>query len=180
MERSVEELVAAAKLHDAEAFTALIARFEGIALSIAYAHTRHAADAGDLVQECFMRAWQRLDSLDDPSRFGHWLGRMVRNLAIDWRRRKRPGALDPDIDVPGPAVVTTAMETREQKSQIDQALASLDELSKACVTLRYYEGMSSKEIGDVLDLSAAAVDMRLSRARNQLRDRLAGMVNVND
>ena len=83
MDRSVEELVAAARLHDAEAFTALIRRFEGVALSIAYAHARHASDAADLVQEAFLRAWQRLDSLDDPGRFGHWLGRMVRNLAID-------------------------------------------------------------------------------------------------
>jgi RNA polymerase sigma-70 factor (ECF subfamily) len=122
-----------------------------------------------------MRAWQRLDSLDDPSRFGHWLGRMVRNLAIDWRRRKRPGALDPEIDVADPDPAPSPLESREQKSQIDLAMASLDEQSRACVTLRYYENLSSKEIGELLNLSAAAVDMRLSRARTQLRDRLANM-----
>jgi len=163
VEPSVEELVERARLHDDGAFTALIGRFEGIALSIAYAHTRNAADAGDLVQEAFMRAWQRLDTLDDPSRFGHWLGRMVRNLAIDLRRRKRPMALDMSIDV-------------EDKAPFVRQSERLDEVSRACVTLRYYEGSSSKEIGELLDLTPAAVDMRLSRARTQLRERLASVV----
>ncbi|MGC4031089.1 MAG: sigma-70 family RNA polymerase sigma factor [Tepidisphaeraceae bacterium] len=176
MQKTVEELVYAARLHDAEAFTLLISRFEGIALSIAYAHARNAADAGDLVQEAFMRAWQRLDSLDDPSRFGHWLGRMVRNLAIDWRRRKRPVRFDPEIDVAGPTAAVSPLETSERKGQIDRALATLDEQSRACVTLRYYENLSSKEIGELLNLTPAAVDMRLSRARGQLRERLANVV----
>ena len=175
MDLSVEELVERAKLHDSEAFAALIERFEGIALSIAYAQSHNAADARDLVQECFMRAWQRLDTLDDPSRFGHWLGRMVRNLAIDWRRRKRPGPLDMSIDVPGGPQAAPPIERAEQKGKIDQALAALDEQSRACVTLRYYEGLSSKQIGELLDLTPAAVDMRLSRARTMLREKLAGL-----
>ena len=172
MDVTVEELVERARLHDSEAFASLIERFEGIALSIAYAQSRNSADARDLVQECFMRAWQRLDTLDDPSRFGHWLGRMVRNLAIDWRRRKRPGPLDMSIDLPGDGPAVPPMERAEQKGKIDQALAALDDLSRSCVTLRYYEGLSSKQIGDLLELSPAAVDMRLSRARTLLRERL--------
>jgi RNA polymerase sigma-70 factor (ECF subfamily) len=162
-------------MHDAEAFAELIRRFEGVALSIAYASLRNAADAGDVVQDSFLRAWQRLDSLDDPSRFGHWLGRMVKNLAIDFHRRKRPGLLEGDV-ASGKAGVSAAMEADERRAQIDQALSALDELSRKCVLLRYFENLSSKEIGDVLNLSAAAVDMRLSRARNQLRDSLGKTV----
>ena len=180
VEPSVEELVERAKLHDSDAFTSLIGRFEGIALSIAYAHTRNAADAGDLVQEAFMRAWQRLDTLEDPSRFGHWLGRMVRNLSIDLRRRKRPLALDTTLDVEDKTPFVRQSERLERKGQIDRALANLDEMSRACVTLRYYEGSSSKEIGELLDLTPAAVDMRLSRARTQLRDLLAAVVADED
>ncbi|MBC7784425.1 MAG: sigma-70 family RNA polymerase sigma factor [Burkholderiales bacterium] len=172
MDQTVEQLVARAKLHDAEAFSELIHRYEGIAMSIAYARTRNAADAGDIVQDAFLKAWQRLDTLDDPSRFGHWLGRMVRNLAIDLRRRRRPLPLDTSIDPPGVGGVDTILETAEHKHQIDHAVASLDELSRSCVVLRYYENLSSKEIGELLDLSPAAVDMRLSRARGHLKDRL--------
>ena len=175
LEQSVEELVARARLHDAEAFAELIRRFEGLALSIAYARTRNPADAGDVVQDAFLKAWQRLDSLEDPSRFSHWLGRMVRNLAIDHVRRKRPMALDTSIDVADVSPNTGAsagMEKDEQRGQINSALDTLDELSRTCVVLRYYENMSSKEIAGMLDLTPAAVDMRLSRARTQLRDKL--------
>lgn len=172
---SVEHLVLRARLHDAEAFAELIRRYEGIALSIAYAQTRNRADAGDLVQDAFLRAWTRLDSLDEPARFGHWLARMVRNLAIDLRRRKRPASLDMRVDLPD-ADDPAPIEQQEQKRQIDRALGALDELSRTCVVLRYYENLSSKEIGELLDLSPAAVDMRLSRARNQLKERLQAVV----
>ncbi len=172
MELSVEELVSRARLHDADAFAELIQRFEGVALAVAYAQTRNAADAGDIVQEAFMRAWQRLDSLDDPSRFAHWVSRMVRNLAIDLRRRRKALPLDDSFDPPDSMPGASSMEIAEQKKQIDRAIRSLDELSRECVTLRYYENLASKEIADLLGITAAAVDMRLSRARNQLKDRL--------
>jgi RNA polymerase sigma-70 factor (ECF subfamily) len=155
-------------MHDAEAFAELIRRFEGVALSVAYARLRNAADAGDVVQDAFLRAWQKIDSLEDPSRFGHWLGRMVRNLAVDIHRRKRPGLLEGDV-ASGRAGVSAAMEIAERRKQIDDALGGLDETSRTCVTLRYFENMSSKEIAAVLNVSPAAVDMRLSRARTELR-----------
>ncbi len=172
MQVSVEELVSRARLHDADAFAELIQRYEGVALSVAYAQTRNAADAGDIVQEAFLRAWQRLDSLDDPSRFAHWISRMVRNLAIDLRRRRKPLPLDDSFDPPDVLKHVAPTEIDEQKQQIEQAIQSLDEMSRECVVLRYYEQMSSKQIADLLGITAAAVDMRLSRARNQLKDRL--------
>ncbi len=173
LDRTIEQLVARAKLHDAQAFSELIARFEGIAMSIAYAHTRNSADAGDVVQDVFLKAWQRIDSLDDNSRFPHWLGRMVRNQAIDLRRRKRPMLLEPDFDPAGQSNVISDIEVDENKVSINKALNSLDELSRSCIMLRYYENLSSKEIGELLDISPAAVDMRLSRARSQLKQRLS-------
>lgn len=183
MERSVEELVALARdrgdgqasKDGAEAFAQLILRFEPTALSIAYARLANAADAGDVVQEAFLRAWERLDTLDDASRFAHWLGRMVRNLAIDLRRRRKSLPLDDSFDPPAGGSVDDAIQRREQAGQIDRALQSLDDVSRECVVLRYYQELSSREIGELLELSPAAVDMRISRARGQLKERLAGM-----
>jgi RNA polymerase sigma factor (sigma-70 family) len=176
LELSVEELVSRARLHDADAFAELIQRFEGVALAVAYAQTRNAADAGDIVQEAFLRAWQRLDSLDDPSRFAHWISRMVRNLSIDLRRRRKALPLDESFDPPDSMPQTTSLERDEQKKQVERAINGLDDLSRECVTLRYYENMSSKQIADLLGITPAAVDMRLSRARNQLKDRLQKFV----
>ena len=53
-----------------------------------------------------------------------------------------------------------------------QTLDTLDEVSRSAVVLRYYDGLSSKQIGELLDLAPAAIDMRLTRARRVLRDRL--------
>ena len=160
-------------MHDADAFAELIRRFEGIALSIAYSTTGNSADAGDVTQDAFLRAWQRLDSLEDPSRFGHWLGRMVRNLSIDLRRKRRPGSLEHTWDISAGQDPSVPMEQREARGRIDRALETLDDITRQCVTMRYYENLSSKEIGSILDLSPAAIDMRLSRARTTLRETLA-------
>lgn len=141
-------------------------------MSIAYANTGKAADAGDVTQEAFMRAWQKLDTLDDPSRFGHWLGRMVRNLSIDLRRRKRPGSLENSWDISAGEDPSERLERDEARERIDKALETLDEVTRSCVILRYYENLSSKEIGEQLGLSPAAIDMRLSRARTTLKERL--------
>ena len=80
--------------------------------------------------------------------------------------------LDPDAAT-DPA---TASEQADTAARVQAALAGLDEVTRTAVVLRYYDGLSAKEIGELLELSSAAVDMRLSRARGLLRDRLAPLV----
>ena len=61
-------------------------------------------------------------------------------------------------------------------TQDHAALGSLDDVSRTAVVLRYYEDLSSKEIGEILGVSAAAIDTRLSRARDELRRTLAPLM----
>ena len=176
MAEVVQELVARARQKDAgsaEAFAVLIERYERTALGVAYALLQDPDQAGDAVQEAFLRAWQELPRLQDEKRFGGWLLQIVRNAAIDQRRRKRPTATEfPDVasDVADPAMATVE---RERDAQVKAALETLDETTRTAVMLRYYEGMSAKEIGELLDMSPPAVDMRLSRGRAVLREKLA-------
>lgn len=175
MDDSPRELVAKARRRDEAAFAELLRRHERAALAIAYAVVGDASAAGDVVQEAFIRVWRRLGELDDPDRFGAWLARIVRNLATDQTRRTRrheSAALDETL--PG-AETISPLDHVETRRGIDAALAQLDELTRAAVVLRYYEEMSSKQIGELLELTPAAVDMRLSRARSELRDKLAWM-----
>src|SRR4051812_48872256 len=74
---------------DADAFAELIRRYERSLLSIAYAALGDSDRAGDVAQEAFVKAWEKLDTLQDPSRFGPWLCGIARNLATDIRRRLR-------------------------------------------------------------------------------------------
>ncbi|HZL35641.1 MAG TPA: sigma-70 family RNA polymerase sigma factor [Tepidisphaeraceae bacterium] len=181
--RQIQSLVLRAKKRDADAFAELIGRYERMALSVAFSVLNNADAAGDVVQEAFLRAWQRLDELKDPARFATWLCGIARNLAIDQCRRGRHMKLS--VDSTGFDDLTSAderlspspldeLDRREQRALVAEALESLDELTRSTVMLRYYDGRSSKEIGEALGLSPAAVDMRLSRARQQLKQQLGG------
>ena len=178
------ELVQQSQQRDPAAFTRLIRRYERLALSVAFSALGGAPGdgerAGDVVQEAFVRVWERLGDLKEPASFGPWLCGIVRNLAIDALRRSRlrpvadPENVDPFQRVaPDPH---DELDLQEQRRLVAEALQELDETSRPVVVMRYYEGLSSKEIGEALGIAPAAVDMRLSRARQQLRKKLEGRV----
>lgn len=192
LDAAVEAIVRRAQEGDREAFAELIRRHERIALSLAYAVLADGDAAGDVSQDAFLRAWQRLAELRQPERFAPWLCGIVRNMARDALRRGRreqiaqsraaqshAGQSHAGQDRAGqtgrrrpPADPALELERQETSDQIAAALHELDEETRMAVILRYYDGLGSKQIGEVLELSAAAVDMRLMRARQFLRVRL--------
>ena len=159
----------------APAFAQLIARYERTALAVAYAITGNTDSAGDVTQDAFLRSWQRIGSLKDPARFGPWLLEIVRHCAGDYRRHN---ARHRSEDRPPPAAALATGDpfaqaaSAEMRQRIAAALSNLDELSRSAVVLRYYQGLSSWDIAQLLGLSTEAVDMRLSRARSELRNML--------
>jgi RNA polymerase sigma factor (sigma-70 family) len=175
------ELVLRARRRDAEAFAALIRRYERVVLSVAYSVAGNADTAGDVVQDAFLRAWERLGDLKEPARFATWLCGIARNLAIDMRRRGRNMKLATDVSATDAVAMTEdrfvadpseELDRREQNQCVAAALQSLDDVTRSAVILRYYDGLSSKEIGEILEMSAPAVDMRLSRGRQLLKKML--------
>jgi RNA polymerase sigma-70 factor (ECF subfamily) len=176
-QQSLRELVGRARRRDAAAFGRLIESHERAALAVAFAILGDPSAAGDAVQEAFLKMWQRLPELKEPERFSGWCAQVVRNAALDARRRQRgPAAAQQDVHAATlPPLVhdpAAGLEQAESRDRLDAALAELDELTRTIVVLRYYDNLNSQQIGAMLDLSAAAVDMRLWRARNELRQRL--------
>jgi RNA polymerase sigma factor (sigma-70 family) len=173
MQTTGKELVERAKRKDAQAFAALIRQHERVALSVAFGVIGDANAAGDVVQDAFIRSWDRLSDLREPERFATWLCGIVRNLSVDYLRRRKPAERLGDHKSPVAEKWThdplTELDQRERRQGIHTAVMSLDEISRPVVVLRYYEGLASREIADLLELTPAAVDMRLSRARKQLR-----------
>jgi len=172
--QNLADLVRQAADGDRAAFARLIDLHERTALGLAYAVVGCAATAADVAQDAFLRAWQRLGELDDPERFPAWLGRIVRNLAVDSIRRRPRHELPTDTgglgDLPAePADPHDRLERDERQRHVAAAIDALDEISRMIVTLRYFNGLTSRQIAEVVGLSPAAVDMRLSRARAQLR-----------
>ena len=181
VELAVVDLVSRARRGDGSAFEELIRRHERLALGVAYGVLHDAQLAGDVVQEAFLKAWRRLDDLAQAASFASWLCGIVRNLCVDQRRRRRVAVCgieeargEADCKAREPA---DEMGRREQGERIAAALESLDATTRSAVVLRYYENLSSREIGELLGLSSAAVDMRLMRGRQALKEKLTFEVN---
>jgi RNA polymerase sigma factor (sigma-70 family) len=171
-------LVERALRKDADAFVELIEKHERRARAIASRVLHDATATDDVVQDAFGRAWERLAYLREPSQFGTWLCGIVHNLAIDELRRRRmkhvlaaAHAARCDRSVSSPF---DEAARRERRMKVDQAVAELDELSRAVILLRYYEDRVTRQIATEMKLSPAAVNMRLFRARGQLRASLVG------
>jgi RNA polymerase sigma-70 factor (ECF subfamily) len=181
VELAVVDLVSRARRGEGSAFEELIRRHERLALGVAYGVLHDAQLAGDVVQEAFLKAWRRLDDLAQAASFASWLCGIVRNLCVDQRRRRRVAVCgieeargEADCKAREPA---EEMGRREQGERIAAALESLDAMTRSAVVLRYYENLSSREIGELLGLSSAAVDMRLMRGRQALKEKLTFEVN---
>lgn len=175
MEVTDAELVRQARRGDTNAFASLVARHERSMLALAYAGTGCAATAADVVQDSVVRCWKKLGDLREEAKFVNWLATTVRHLATNAvrspvRRFKLVG--HEALDQHSVADSTDKVREADDAEQLRRAISLLDPISAAVVTLKYYEDLPSKQIAELLDLTPAAVDMRLTRARNELRARL--------
>jgi RNA polymerase sigma-70 factor, ECF subfamily len=164
------QLVRRAQRADAQAFAELIHQHERMALAVAMAIVGEPSTAGDVVQDAFLRAWQRMASLKEPARFAAWLCGIVRNLAIDEKRRIKPVSIEAATPKSDASVQPLEnLRRQEECDQVVNAMGSLDQITRVCLTLRYYDNLSSKQISAIVELSAEAVDARISRGRAEMR-----------
>lgn len=147
-------------------------------------------EAEDVVQEALVLAWKRLDLLEDPEKFRGWVSRITTRSATDVVRRRARRATDvagaEEFDRPaGAGAVASALPgTAPARDPEDTALvnaqmralagilATIDPDQRACWVLREIDGMSYREIGQVLGASEATVRGRIARARHQIVDRM--------
>lgn len=167
------ELIAQAQRGDRRAFGELVRIHREGVVNVVYRMCGDANLAEDAAQEAFIRAWQHLSSYRPRSPFRNWVYRIATNAALDVLRRERE-TVDVDklplSDSRGGPEAT--VEDRERSAYVRQAVLDLPEASRAVLILREYEGLSYREIADVLSIPIGTVMSRLNYARNWLRDRL--------
>jgi RNA polymerase sigma-70 factor (ECF subfamily) len=176
-----EELMLASGRGDRAAFAQLVRRHLGRSNAIAVRVLGSAAEAEEVVQEAFLRVWQKAPSWrkDGGARVSTWLARVIVNLCIDRRRRARSVPLEevPEMPDPSPrADETLALEERRQR--VAAALAELPDRQRAAVVLSYYEGLSNAEVAGALEISIGAVESLLVRARRSLAGLLADLART--
>ncbi|NIJ68680.1 sigma-70 family RNA polymerase sigma factor [Xanthomonas sp. 60] len=161
------------------AYGRIVQACQNTVTAIALAITRDLQASEDIAQEAFVRAWQQLAQLRNPSSFMPWLRQITRNLARDWLRtqRGRPltgAAAELAIGMaadPAPAAAERLQRVEEEVAAAE-IISALPEDSREVLLLYYREGQRSQQVADLLGLSDAAVRKRLSRARAIVRDAL--------
>ena len=168
------ELIRQAQAGDRYAFGALICCHRERVIGVVYRMCGDIHLAEDAAQEAFIRAWMHLPKYRPEAPFRSWLYRIAINAALDVLRRERKTV---DIDeIPlmtskdGPEAT---MVQAEREEQIRQAVMALPDASRSVLVLREYEGLSYREIADVLGIPIGTVMSRLNYARNRLRAVLA-------
>lgn len=182
-----QSLIVACRAGQAEAYGELVRRHQDRLYPTALRLTGSAEDAQDLLQETFLRAYQKLNRFQGDSSFYTWVYRIAVNLALSGRRRRRPTsrwngapegspgelAADPrDCDPAAP------LERAERERLVQDALNSLAVDHRAVVVLKEFDGLRYEEIGDLLGIPVGTVRSRLHRARCELREKLKGLVDA--
>lgn len=160
---------------DAGAFRQLIDATHERLYRLAYHLMRDRDEAEDVVQETFIRAWQRRGDLRDPSAVVPWLSRIARNAARDRLRwwRRRPERARTDVEPAGAAApADQTLIGEERAAEVRRALDVLSEKHRVILLLREVEDMSYEHIAELLDLPVGTVESRLHRARAALAKKL--------
>ena len=143
---------------------------------IAYRITGDTDVSDDLCQEAFIRYYKRVIPLPDVEQSKYWLIRVVKNLALNYEKRKgrEKKAYDRYVKEPKPVIRSGESELlRTESAQLVQsALERLPFKLRSVIVLREFGGLSYREIAKVVGISEANVKVRVYRARAQLKKNL--------
>ena len=168
------ELLAQVLTGDQSAFRTLVERHLPRMLSVARRLLGSDAEAEDVAQEAALRLWRNASKVEvGDAGLGGWLYRVTSNLALDrlrGRRKEDPDALDVLSVAPQQQ---RGLVERDLSSRVDAALQALPDRQRAALVLCHYEELSMAEAGEILEISAEAVESLLARGRRALRAALA-------
>lgn len=180
--------VALARDGDSEAFRALVERHSRAVFRLAHRMTGSAADAEDVVQETFLRAYRQLGRFESRANFGTWLHRIAVNCSIDLiraRRHRESGYDAQDLELMGTEMDTSdlsgtsperLMLSTEVHDRVSAAMSALSHMERAAFTLRHFEGRSIEEISTALGLKTNAAKHSIFRAVKKMRVALEPLV----
>ena len=176
MDASEREQYRAAIHGDREAFEMIIRTHSRTLFAIAYGILQNREEAEDVVQDALVKAWKTRWRVRDPDKFPAWLATIARHRAHDLLRRRRTISLAPEtMEISE----TEAIDSTALDQQLHSALATLPELHRAALTLRYFEEMDYRTIENTLGLTNGALrgilGRELASMRKQLRPALASM-----
>ena len=152
---------------DIESFGELCTHYYASMVAIAYSVLTDHQLAEDAAQEAFARALVNLRKVNKPGRFGTWLARICRNVAVDMVRLKAKETNCEDLSWHSRTGTGDA-----DGEAVREAIARLAEADRELIVLRYYNSLSYEQISEVLGVSKAAINGRLTRVKQKLAGHL--------
>lgn len=167
-------------------FARLVDSYYELIYRLAIKMLGNTQDAEDILQETFLKAYRNLKGFDGRSSLSTWLYRIATNEALMFLRKQRPELIS--VEEPGEVeeaeqeplqivdfccMPEEELMSSEAQLQLDRAIDLLPPTLRIVFVLRDIQGLSTRETGEVLNLSEMAVKTRLSRARLRLREILS-------
>jgi RNA polymerase sigma-70 factor, ECF subfamily len=170
-----DELVRQARAGNVSAFEALVERHRDVVFRVA-SRILGPADAEDVTQDAFLRAFHRLGQFRGDSSFRSWVLRITHNVALNALERRRPTVALPSREDEEALVDETErtpaeeLEITERRERLARKLDEVRPVYRALLVLRDLEGLSYEEIAEVTEAPLGSVKGRLFRARRELID----------
>lgn len=164
---------------DSAAFGQLVRAYERPVYNLTYRMLGNPAEAEDAAQETFLRAYSKLATYQPDRKFVNWLLSIASHYCIDRLRRKsRAPQLSLEDPLPPQWLASDApqpdqvVDKKQQQERVRQVLDTLPPVYRAAVVLRYWYGMSYREIAATMATTESAIKSRLHRARRMLAQQL--------
>lgn len=163
---------------DRQAFEELVTKYNTKVINTIYRYIGNPSVAEELAQDVFVRVYRAAESYKPEARFSTWLFTIVRNICLNYRTRE--GKYDQQMDSESePQRLTSENNNpeaellrKEMRRKIQKAISELPETLRLPLILNHFNQMQYVEIAKVLDLSLAAVKVRIHRAKLALADKL--------
>jgi RNA polymerase sigma factor (sigma-70 family) len=167
---------------ESEAFGMLVDKYKEGIYAFVYNKLLNFQDAQDVTQEVFLKAYKDLHSLKRLESFAFWLYRIAYSRCIEFLRSKSRRVDTDSIEDQDTKIIDAHSMNYYRENQISEsvrdALDSLPEAYREALMLHYFGGMNSNEIANALGTSPTAIRMRLSRAREQMKEEILAVMGT--
>lgn len=181
VKNSETDLVKLLKRGDIEAFEEVIRRYSARVYSMSYRLTRNTQDTEEVLQDTFVTVFRKISAFEGKSSLSSWIYRVTVNTALMKLRKRRSDRLAliedtipnyRDSEMLSDTSFQRASSSISLRDKIQKAILDLPEEYRAVFVLRDIDGLSTKEVCKILQVTAPAVKSRLHRARLVLRKQL--------
>lgn len=176
-ERELQQrLVARIKGGEREAFSELVGLYQKKIFIFAYGFFPNREDALEIVQETFMRVFEKIAGFHQDYSLSGWIYRLTHNICIDYYRKfAKKNALENNFaDIPEKHLAVAdncqaVLESRQMSAAIDRAAENLSLKQKSVFTLKYRHGMKLQQVAEIMDVSLGTVKTLHHRALRKIR-----------